>query len=213
MGFVLLWVLSGIQPIGAEETPPQQALRELMEGNQRFVAGKSVHRDLSQEALVPLRQGQTPKAVIVGCSDSRVSPEVIFDQGLGDLFVVRVAGNVIGPIELESIVFGVQQLKAPLILVLGHENCAAVKGAMQSVQKPKELAQIFSLIALALKSCNVHSENGLTDAIWCNALAGVRSLRSTATLKPFLDAQKLEVKGAYYEFQQGAVKIIPETGS
>lgn len=210
LNFLLFFVLGISHLTGEEVDRSKQAMQDLIEGNQRFVSGKSVHRDLSQEALSSLKGGQMPKAVIVGCSDSRVSPELIFDQGLGDLFIVRVAGNVIGPIELESILFGVQQLQAPFILVLGHENCAAVKAALQKGAKSPDLAQIDSLITPALKSCRFRLTDPVMNAIWCNAMEGVRRLKASPVLKPFLEAKKLEIRGGYYEFDRGTVQIISE---
>lgn len=107
---------------------PSVALQRLIDGNGRFSQDELLHADHSA-----LLQGQTPFATIVSCSDSRVIPESIFDQGVGDLFVVRIAGNVVGPVELDSIDFSVKVLGSSLILVLGHESCGAVKAVMQKI--------------------------------------------------------------------------------
>lgn len=102
---------------------PQEVMNQLMEGNDRFVQDALEHPNRDQERRAAIAAKQYPIAVIVGCSDSRVSPEIIFDQGVGDLFVVRVAGNVIGPLELDSIEYGVLHLRAKVVLIVGHENC------------------------------------------------------------------------------------------
>src|ERR1700733_14101977 len=119
---------------------PDQALASLMEGNQRFSKDKSLHLDRTSERRQELISKQAPYAIIVGCSDSRVAPEIIFVQGMGDLFIVRVAGNVFGPLELESIEFAIFALKSVLILVLGHENCGAIKAVIQG--KTEEIPAI-----------------------------------------------------------------------
>src|SRR3990170_7095870 len=102
------------------------ALQELIAGNQRYAAGKLTHPHQTTRHRQELIQRQEPFAIIVGCSDSRVPPEIIFDQGLGDLFIVRVAGQVVGPVELDSIEYSVKYLGSTLIFVLGHESCGAV---------------------------------------------------------------------------------------
>jgi carbonic anhydrase len=103
------------------------ALQRLVEGNKRYADNKPMHPRQGEERRKGIIAKQAPYAVIVGCSDSRVPPEIIFDEGLGDLFVVRVAGNVLGPIELESVAYSVSNFNPSIILVLGHENCRAIK--------------------------------------------------------------------------------------
>ncbi len=107
--------------------PSSDPLKKLLEGNERYVRFESEHPNRSRERLLETAKEQKPFAVIVGCSDSRVAAEILFDQGIGDLFIVRVAGNVVGDIELASIRFAVEQLGVSLIFVLGHENCGAVQ--------------------------------------------------------------------------------------
>lgn len=111
---------------------PQEALKKLQEGNERFVSDKSLRcltdKEDRRKALV---NNQKPFAIILGCSDSRVAPEILFDQGLGDLFIIRVAGNVLGSSEIDSITYAVKALLCPLIVVLGHENCGAVEAVWQ----------------------------------------------------------------------------------
>src|SRR5580765_2020075 len=116
-----------------------QVMKDLLEGNARFVAGQTLNPRQRPADYSKLVAGQAPDAVIIGCADSRVPPEILFDQGVGDLFVIRVAGNIIngaGPIVKGSIAYGVVALGAPLIMVLGHSGCGAVKAALET----KELA-------------------------------------------------------------------------
>jgi len=109
----------------------EQALKHLVDGNERYVAGKPFHTIVSAELRINLyEKGQHPYAVIIGCSDSRVPSEIIFDAGLGELFVIRTAGNSVGPIEMGSIEFAVMEFKTPLVVVLGHQHCGAVRAAL-----------------------------------------------------------------------------------
>src|SRR6516165_9670164 len=109
-----------------------QGLRRLIEGNRRFVAGKARFPTVCKETLAALARGQHPYATIIGCADSRVPPELVFDANFGELFIVRVAGNVISPEVMGSIQYAGFHLKTPLFVVLGHEGCGAVKAAMES---------------------------------------------------------------------------------
>jgi carbonic anhydrase len=109
----------------------EMGLQRLKEGNQRYVEDKLIHPDRTSERREALQSKQQPFAIIVGCSDSRVAPEIVFDQGVGDLFIVRVAGNVVGPIELDSIEYAAEYLKSCLIVVMGHQNCGAVDAVMK----------------------------------------------------------------------------------
>src|SRR5882757_11398177 len=114
-------------------TDPDQALRLLLAGNRRFVLGRREHPNQDAARRTETAPGQRPFAVLFGCSDSRLAAEIIFDRGLGDLFVVRTAGHVIGPEVLGSIEYGVTVLGTPLIAVLGHDTCGAVGAAMRAV--------------------------------------------------------------------------------
>ena len=110
-------------------------LKQLQEGNQRFVENQSMH---NQKACDDLVAGQNPSAVILGCADSRVPPELIFDQGLGDLFVIRVAGNVVTPTQLGSIEYAVEHLGTEVVVVLGHSGCGAVKATLDVIRENTE---------------------------------------------------------------------------
>ncbi len=143
--------LSFLPQAQASQTTPaingDEALKKLIGGNKFYVAGKSRHPHQTIERRTELAKGQNPFAVILGCSDSRVPPEILFDQGLGDLFVVRVAGNVVDNAVQGSIEYAVEELGVPLIMVLGHERCGAVKAAVDVVEKGGELpGQIETII-------------------------------------------------------------------
>jgi carbonic anhydrase len=121
-----------------------EALARLIAGNERFVRGKALFQTAPRELLAELAKGQRPYATIIGCSDSRVPPELVFDVGFGELFVIRVAGNVIGPAVMGSIQYAAVHLKTPLFVVMGHEGCGAVEAALaaknEGAQQPSRIA-------------------------------------------------------------------------
>src|SRR5689334_10233158 len=133
-----------LSTIGRAAAPPRggrdadTVLTQLLEGNKRFMGGELAHPRRRPEDFMPLAEGQAPLTAIVCCADSRVAPELIFDQGVGDLFVVRVAGNVTDPAVTGSISYAVHHLHAPLVVVLGHQSCGAVKAALM---EPGEIAK------------------------------------------------------------------------
>jgi carbonic anhydrase len=189
---------------------PDAALQMLMDGNTRFVQGKSTHLSYVAEAKDKMLEGQAPFAAIVGCSDSRVPPEMIFDRGLGELFVVRDAGNVVGPIEMDSVEFAASSLKVPLIVVMGHQNCGAVKATLAGKDNVPELDNIFPLIDSALKSCDTVGSNSLVNAINCNVKKGVQILKNSPTIAPLLKQKKVKIVGAYYEIETGRVTLVTD---
>ncbi|MBS0606672.1 MAG: carbonic anhydrase [Parachlamydiales bacterium] len=194
----------------SQQPTSDAALQRLMEGNKRFTSGQPIHKNLGLEGLSALKEGQEPFAIIVGCSDSRVPPEIVFDQGLGDIFVVRVAGNVVGPIELDSVEFAVDKLHCPLVIVLGHENCGAVKATLLGQENVPELDNIYPLIAPALKKCQAQKGDILMNAIKCNVKEGVGYLKSTPLIAKHIAANRVKIVGGYYDFDHGKVMIIPD---
>ncbi len=204
-----LFSFAGIQAVTPTPTP-DQALQMLLEGNDNFVKGQVKHVSYLAEAKDRLLEGQNPFAVIVGCSDSRVPPELIFDRGLGELFVVRDAGNVIGPIEMDSVNFAVGALKVPLVIVLGHQNCGAVKAALAGKANYPDLGSILPLIESSLKGCETIGNSSLVDAINCNVSKGVKTLKNSPTIAPLLKEKKVKIVGAYYEIATGKVKLISD---
>ncbi len=210
---VAMIIQSSLQAATSTSTspPPIKALSMLLEGNNHFVKGEMQHLSYVAEAKDKLLEKQTPFAVIVGCSDSRVPPEVIFDRGLGELFVVRVAGNVLGPIEIGSVEFAVEVLKSPLVMVLGHQNCGAVKASLQGSENvPDFLEAIYPLIKDALKNCETIKANALINAINCNVKKGVETLKNSSVIAPLIEQKKIKVVGAYFDFDSGKVQLISD---
>ncbi|MBS0605090.1 MAG: carbonic anhydrase [Verrucomicrobia bacterium] len=194
----------------AVKTPPNpdQALNMLMDGNEHFVKGEITHLSYITEAKDQMLEKQTPFAAILGCSDSRVPPELIFDRGLGELFVVRDAGNVVGPIEMDSVEFAVASLKVPLVIVLGHQNCGAVKAALSGKDNFPELDNILPIIDTALKGCDTVGGDKLVNAIHCNVKKSVETLKNSPTIAPILAQKKVKIVGGYYDISSGKVTLI-----
>ncbi len=199
---------------------PDQALDRLRKGHADFLDDKPKpisSRD--SDRRLDIARGQVPFAVLVGCSDSRVSPEVLFNTGLGELFIVRNAGNTVDTVALGSIQYGVQVLGAPLILVLGHERCGAVEAALSVVENnttyPGSIGQMVEpIIPAALKarsSGKLKGEELLDAAVRENVRRVVDRLRTseTAFLEP-LRTGKLRVVGARYDLDDGAVDFFIE---
>ena len=191
-------------------------LAELLEGNQRFMKGEAVHSDRKPTDFARLAEGQNPVAVVVGCADSRVPPELIFDQGVGDLFVVRVAGNVVsgaGATVKGSIEYAVAELNVPLVLVLGHSQCGAVKAAVKHLSAndalPGAIADLVDTIRPAVLQARDKPGDLLDNAIRANVQRGVERLR---TLEPILADRvkngKLKVVGATYDLRGGKVTLV-----
>ncbi|HAB99044.1 MAG TPA: carbonic anhydrase [Parachlamydiales bacterium] len=162
---------------------------------------KPLHADHSADRRNSLLQGQAPFATIVSCSDSRVPPEIIFDQGTGNLFIVRVAGNVAGPIELDSIDYSAKVLGSSLILVMGHESCGAVKAVVE--KSTQGIENVAALIQPAVKKTT-----NLEMAIKANVKYVVAQLKKTPILKQLIAEKKLGCVGAYYKIETGSVEIL-----
>lgn len=190
----------------AKKMLPQAAVQALVEGNKRFISNQSLHPDRTSERRLETAEKQEPFATILGCSDSRVAPEIIFDQGIGDLFIVRVAGNVVGPVELDSIEFSALYLHSSAILVLGHENCGAVKAVLEGATK--DIEAVASLIEPAIRQSKKESGNQLENAIKDNVKMIVNQLKKSPVLHDLIEKKKLEIIGGYYHFQTGQVEFL-----
>lgn len=189
------------------------ALRALLEGNARYVEAKLTHPDQTAARRAELVGEQHPFAVIFGCSDSRVPAEIVFDQGLGDLFVVRVAGPVLDDAVLGSLEFAALELRVPLILVLGHERCGAVTAALDVVEKgttpPGHISHLVDAISPAVKRVRGRPGDALDNAVRANIELVVEKLRaSRQVLAAQVSSGKLRIVGARYNLNSGRVDVI-----
>ncbi|MDE2570925.1 MAG: carbonic anhydrase [bacterium] len=186
------------------------ALTHLKEGNRRFVSGAPTHPRRDDTRRAAQAERQTPFAAVLGCSDSRVPPEMLFDQGIGDLFVVRNAGNIADDVALGSIEYAARYLQVPLILVLGHERCGAVTAAVESVESGVQVGphidRLVDAITPAVAKARSESGGLLENAIRENVRAMVAKVASSApVLAPLVQAGKVRVAGAVYGLKSGAV--------
>ena len=194
-------------------TGADQALAELLDGNHRFVTAKRVYPDQSIRIRSALSASQEPFAVILTCSDSRVPPEELFDQGLGDLFVVRLAGNIVDQAVRGTIEYAVGEFGTPLIMVLGHQNCGAVGATVKALQLPftkpaGEVSTLVAAIAPAVESVRGRPGDLLDNAVRANATQSADQIRTTAELTTSFDSGAVKLVVGYYSLQDGTVSIM-----
>ena len=199
---------------------PREALARLREGNRRFVANvRSSEAYVSHMRRAELTEGQQPFAIILGCSDSRVPAEIVFDQGLGDLFVIRVAGNIVAPSQVGSVEFAAAQYGTRLVVVLGHSQCGAILATIAEMQKPTEnqsrnLRAIVdrvrpSVAALLTTDLPHDSEGFVMHAVRANIRASVDHLRhGSELLESLIRNEDLLVVGAEYSLETGVVNFF-----
>jgi len=195
-----------------EITSASDAKNLLVEGNQRFVSGKVLKDDLSESKRKDLlTKGQHPFAVIVSCSDSRVPPEIIFDQGLGDLFIVRDAGNIVDSLALGSVEYGAEHLHAPLIIVLGHENCGAIKATVDGGEVEGNIKSIVAKIKPAFEKVKSLSKDKNVLYEKCedeNIKNTVTEINNSLIIKKLKEEKKINVIGAKYDIDTGKVNFL-----
>lgn len=214
---VVIAVFSGLLYAGQSG---EEAAKKLMDGNARFVTGQQAAKDIGDSRRKELAKGQQPFAVVLSCSDSRVAPEHLFDQGLGDIFVVRTAGNIVDKIDIGSIEYGVEHLHAPVLMILGHQYCGAVTAAVNSYGKPSKhekhgahdsIGEIIRKIMPAVKKVSSTSSK---DELVDNAIKqNVRNvykeiLTKSPVVKELVHEKKLQVVLAEYYLDSGKVVII-----
>jgi carbonic anhydrase len=193
-----------------ERVTANEALTKLMDGNRRFVAGRHENSSRSPQRRAELAQSQKPFAIVVSCSDSRVGPEVVFDQGLGDIFVIRTAGEVLDAPGLGSIEYAVEHLGSPLIVVLGHQRCGAVVAAVAGDKAPGHIDALVKAIRPAVVETKGKPGDHVDNAVRANVSRVVRQLKnSQPILAEFSHAGKVRIVGAYYDLDSGVVAMVP----
>ena len=212
---VMVFTLSFGQAFATSEKAgitADEALKMLLDGNVRFVQGKQESKKLGDDRRKELAKGQNPIAIILSCSDSRVPPEHIFNQGLGDIFVVRVAGNVADPIELGSIEYGAEHLNVPLVVVLGHKFCGAVKATVAGGKPEGNIEAIVKKInpAVDIARKKAKDKDALLDAaIDENAKLTAKTLiEKSDILKHLVHEGKLKIVVGVYDLASGKVELL-----
>jgi carbonic anhydrase len=214
-----LVLLSGLFLLGCSNEPKSisitevSSLEKLLNGNQRFANHHPIHPDETARRLKEISNEQHPFAAIVCCSDSRVPPELLFDQGLGDVFVIRTAGNIISGVEMGSVEYAVEHLGVKLVMVLGHERCGAVKAFVDGGEAPGHIKDIVDSIKEEeeIKAIAKDDKNRLDDCVKANVLHGVHQLETQSEiLKEKEHKHELQIVGARYDLDEGKVSLVKE---
>ena len=203
---LLLLFASTVLAGGAAGLDAEEALKKLMDGNRRFVSETYDRGDISPGRRAEISKGQRPFAVIVDCSDSRVVPEFIFDQGLGDLFVIRTAGNIVDDIAIGSVEYAVKHLGVRLVLVLGHDDCGAVKATVAGGKAEGHIDAILQAIRPAVAVAMQKPGNLLDNAIAQNVDMVINRLQSAQPiLAQALQTGDVRIVGGVYHLKDGSV--------
>jgi carbonic anhydrase len=212
-----LWSAEKAHPLTTETVSSplakaDETLKKLMDGNQHYVSGQPAQKDIGAVRRTELVKGQSPSAVVLSCSDSRVPPELIFDQGLGDIFVIRVAGNVVDPVALGSIEYAVEHIHVPLIIVMGHDHCGAVTATIQGGKPEGNIRAIVRKIAPAVRRAKTTGKKG-DDLLQAAVLENARNVTTALTreskiIKHLVDNQKLKIVAAKYSLETGKVELL-----
>lgn len=192
-----------------KDITPDQALTKLMAGNTRFVAQRRTTPNQARERLLEVAAGQAPFAALLSCADSRVPAEIVFDQGLGDLFVCRVAGNIATSEQIGSLEFGTAELGAKLIVVMGHTACGAVKATIEGGRLPGQIGSIIDNIQVGVERArNNPGADKLATAVKANASYQVELLKRSTLLGDLIDKKQLKIVAAYYDLNTGKVELL-----
>ncbi len=208
-----VWAAAGAIAFASGAVPAlgaEAAQQRLLEGNRRYVEARMAHPDQTAWRRAEIAGGQRPFAVIVSCSDSRVPPEVIFDQGLGNLFVIRLAGNIVDAAALGSIEYAVEHLGVRYLMVLGHERCGAVEATVKGGSAPGQIGALLTAIQPAVDEVRNRPGDLLDQAVRANVARVVERLRTSAPLlNEAVKRGLVTVKGAYYDLDDGTVSLLP----
>lgn len=190
----------------------EESLRRLLEGNHRFAQGKPIHPNRDASRRLEISQAQNPFAIVLGCADSRVPPELVFDCGLGDMFVFRTAGHAVDGAVLGSLEYGVNVLGIPLLMVLGHTQCGAVIAAIETTKGAQiagsDLAALVEKIRPAVQHAEGLDGELLDNAVRANVEMVVNEIKATGLFSQAISQGRLQIVGACYDLSLGAVDLI-----
>lgn len=211
-GNLLCWQTPSAQsaPLSSAEASPDPAaaLQALMAGNQRFVDHSPQHPHQSSARLEAVAHAQQPFATILSCADSRVPVEILFDQGVGDIFDVRVAGNVVTPATLGSLEYAVAVLNIPVLMVLGHERCGAVTAAVQNQSLPGDISSLIEAILPAVERVKEQPGNEIDNTVIANVQYQIEQLKRSSLITERLESGQLKLVGGRYDLDTGRVRLL-----
>lgn len=193
---------------------PDRTFHALLEGNRRFAKNQSTLDESKHRRIEVAKKGQNPFATILGCVDSRVPPELIFDQGLGELFVIRTAGEVLDRAVLGSLEFGLVELGIPVIMVLGHKDCGAVKAAKHAIRNHEKASAdiqfLINKLTPVIETCILENDDQVEQAARAQVIYDVKVLKQTAIFKTAILRHALKIVGGMYDLHTGLVEVIIE---
>lgn len=201
-------VAANLSEINVTMPSPQEALDRLMAGNQRFTQHHLEHPDQSEARVRELTQAQHPFATVLSCADSRVTAEIVFDQGLGDIFDVRVAGNIATPEVVGSLEYAVELLGTPLLMVLGHERCGAVTAAVENSPLPGQIGTFVDAILPAVAQVKGQPGDAVNNAVSANVRYQMEQLTRSPLVRDRIQSGQLQMVGARYDLDTGLVTLL-----
>jgi carbonic anhydrase len=212
-GSIALGGIGSSAALAAESgVTPEKVLADLLAGNKRFISGKAKHPHLSRERIGAVAKAQHPFAIILGCADSRVAPELLFDQGVGDLFVNRVAGNAVDPLLLGSMEYAAEEFVPPLVMVLGHERCGAVAATQGCVRSGGTAPGYIQAVVDALTPIvgpYANDPDAVEKGVQVNVKAQAAAVLSqSAIIREKVEAGHMKIVGARYDLDSGKVSVL-----
>ena len=211
LAIVALSIVSTRAVIAAVSAPTMSAadgLKLLLEGNQRFINGKPEHPNQSIARRTEVAKGQHPFAAVLACSDSRTSPEIIFDRGLGDIFVARVAGNVADQVVIDSLDYSVKHLGVRVVMILGHNRCGAVTAAVQGHEEEGDVGPMLSELRPAVEASKGMPGNPVENAVRENVKFVVKKLADSPELAAMVKSGELKIVGGVYDLDTGKIEMV-----
>jgi carbonic anhydrase len=204
----VLFVCLAMPSLFAQHISPEEALKSLKDGNNRFISETNISPGRDLNFVKELAHGQHPYAIVVCCSDSRTPPELLFDEGFGKLFVIRVAGNIVGQYELGSIEYAAKKLGVQLVLVLGHSECGAVHATVEAHDYGANINSIVSAIMPSVEKAKTKQGDVMENAVEENVLAVQKNIEGDTELKGLYSESKLKVVPAVYHLETGKVTFL-----
>ncbi len=208
---IAIAIIVGGAPLADEHAPgvsASESLQLLLDGNQRFIDGKMTHPNQMPARRIEIAKGQHPFAAILTCSDSRTAPEVLFDRGLGDIFVVRVAGNVADQVVIESLDYSVTHLGVRLLMILGHRSCGAVTAAVLGHEEPSDVGPMLTELRPAVEATQGKSGDPVENAIRENVELVMTKLSDSPELSSMVKSGDLKVIGGIYDLSTGKIEML-----
>ena len=201
-----------VAAVSAPTMSAEQGLKLLLEGNQRFVAGKLEHPNQTPERRTEVAKGQHPFAAVLACSDSRTPPEIIFDRGLGDIFTVRVAGNVADKVVIESLDYSVKHLGVRIVMVLGHRRCGAVIAAVEGHEgtADQDVGPMLSQLRPAVAASKGLAGDPVENAVRENVELVMKNLATSEELSAMVKSGELKIVGGIYDLESGTIEMLKD---